>query len=704
MGQVMKAAALLAVAAAALALAAPAEAALRFKHCGPYGFQCARMSVPLDRTGAVAGRVSLLVKRIRARRRPARSALFVLAGGPGQSATEAFGEEALSVLYPAYRRRDLIVFDQRGTGRSGVLRCRAIERSNLLDAAGAAARCANRIGPRRAFYTSRDSVEDMEAIRVALGYERIALFGTSYGTKVALGYALGHPASVERIVLDSVVEAEGPNPLYLDTLEAVPRVIRTLCRAGCRDFTHDPVADVRRLVPRLAEKRLRGRVVDARGHARRTSMDRTDLFIVFLAGDLNPALRAAFPGAVRAALAGDAAALLRLRSRAFQVDGAPPPPRILSSMLYTATTCEETPFPWLRTTPPDAEARRAQTAAAAAAVPARAFLPFDRTTVIENDLTQLCERWPAAPAAPVFGPGPPPNVPVLLIEGEDDLRTPVENARRVAELFPRSRLLVAPETGHAALGADPTGCTNVAFGRFMQGRRFTTRCARRQRIFRPLSPPPTSLATVAPARRVRGIRGRVLTGIALTLRDLIDDALTALILDVNDPDLARGGGLRSGRYRIDGRDTLWLQRLAFVRGLRLSGRVRNFGLRNQRGRIRVHGRGAIPGGVVTIRSGVVRGTLGGRSVRARLSPPVAEDAARAAAARQSCMSPAKNVASIVGKSSSSTASGSSRRSSATPLAIAKVISVTCLAGIDGSTPRALARSSSRAAIRSRRPR
>jgi hypothetical protein len=295
-------------------------------------------------------------------------------------------------------------------------------------------------------------------------------------------------------------------------------------------------------------------------------------------------------------------------------------------------------------------------------------------------------------------------VPVLLIEGEDDLRTPVENARRVADLFPRSRLLVAPEIGHGALGLDFSGCTNAAFGRFMQGKRFTTRCASGPRTFPALAPPPGGLGTVRRARGVAGIRGRVLTGIALTLRDLIDDALTVLIPDPHDPDLARGGGLRSGRYRIDARDTLWLRRLAFVPGLRLSGRVKNLGLRTQRGRIRVHARGAIPGGVVAIRRGVVRGTLGGRRVRARLSPAVAEDAVRAAAAPQSCISPAKNVASIVGKSSSSTASGSSRRSRATPLAIAKVISATCPAEIDGSSPRALARSSSRAAIRSRRPR
>ena len=213
-------------------LAPPAEAALPFKRCGGFGFACARMSVPLDRTGAVPGRVSLLVKRVRARRAggATRPPLSVLAGGPGQSATEAFGGDALGVLYPAYGSRDLIVYDQRGTGHSGLLRCRRLERSNLLRAGRSAAACARSLGPRRAFYTSRDSADDIEAIRVQIGAERIALFGTSYGTKLALGYAQRYPDRVDRMVLDSVVELNGPDPYYLDALAAAPRALRSLCR------------------------------------------------------------------------------------------------------------------------------------------------------------------------------------------------------------------------------------------------------------------------------------------------------------------------------------------------------------------------------------------------------------------------------------------------------------------------------------------
>src|SRR5918997_321009 len=234
-----------------LAPAAPADAALRFKRCGGYGFACARLNVPLDQSGAVPGRISLLVKRLRADRRPRRGVTFVLAGGPGQSASDAFEGDGLGQLYGAFRNRDLIVFDQRGTGRSGLLRCRALERSNLLNAGEAAGLCARGLGARRHHYTTRDSVEDIEALRLSLGLDRITLYGTSYGVKVALGYALTYPANVERLVLDSVLEVDGPDPFYRPTLEAIQRVLRAVCRRTCASFTADPLADIARLVRRI---------------------------------------------------------------------------------------------------------------------------------------------------------------------------------------------------------------------------------------------------------------------------------------------------------------------------------------------------------------------------------------------------------------------------------------------------------------------
>ena len=93
--------------------------------------------------------------------------------------------------------RDFTVlgFDQRGTGRSGVLRCRAIERDVRLRSTRAGEDCARRLGARRSYYTTADSVADMEAIRRAAGIDRLTLFGISYGTELALAYARAHPTT-----------------------------------------------------------------------------------------------------------------------------------------------------------------------------------------------------------------------------------------------------------------------------------------------------------------------------------------------------------------------------------------------------------------------------------------------------------------------------------------------------------------------------
>ena len=335
--------------------------------------------------------------------------MFVLAGGPGQSATNAFGGDAAGLLYAAYRSRDAIVFDQRGTGRSGALRCPSLERSDLLEATEASARCAADLGARRGLYRTADSVEDMELLRRALGVERIAIYGTSYGTKVALEYALRYPAHVERLALDSVVEADGPDPLYRDTFAATPRALRALCRVSCGSFTRDPAGDLERLIARLRARPMRGMLVDEHGRARPGLLTRPDVFGVLLAGDFDPALRAGFPGAVRSALAGDAAPLLRLRRRAFKVEGEPPPPRVLSAALYAATSCEETTFPWARSSPAVPAQRLAAAATAIAALPASVFAPFDRGTVLHSDLLALCSGWPARKSRTGSGAGPVPG-------------------------------------------------------------------------------------------------------------------------------------------------------------------------------------------------------------------------------------------------------------------------------------------------------
>jgi pimeloyl-ACP methyl ester carboxylesterase len=598
--------------------AVPAEARLRFERCRPSGFRCARLAVPLDRSGAVGGRVSLLVERHRARR-ARRPPVFALAGGPGQSATLG-AEEFPSLFGRAARDRDLIAFDQRGTGRSGLLRCPPLERTREAGLGDAVADCARRLGARSSLYTTRDSVADIEAVRRALGAKRIALFGVSYGTKVALAYAMAYPGRVERLALDSVVELDGPSALDLPSFAATPRVLSALCLGGgCRRITPDPTRDLEQLVARLASGPLQGHLVSRRGRRRRASLSRHELFDLLLAGSFDGGLRTPFPAAVRSALRGDAAPILRLERRAGDVADLimRVPPRELSLATNVATSCEETSLPWPRTAP--FADRRRQAAALIGSLPASLFRPFDRLTALGADLPRTCERWPAAPAPPLLTRGPAPDVPVLVLEGEDDLITPVESARRVAALFPSARLLVAQETGHDASDAE-ADCARRGLQRFFSGRRVTRACPRSPvRLNRPSPISPFSLGELRPVRRAPGLHGRALRALQLTVHDAAREADWVFH---HAPYLraVRGAGLRAGSLRYDSVDgRIGLKGYSFVPGVRVSGVLRDFHEeRRVHGRLRIWGRGT-PHGKLQVRGRRVRGRIGGRRVRARLS-------------------------------------------------------------------------------------
>jgi hypothetical protein len=303
---------------------------------------------------------------------------------------------------------------------------------------------------------------------------------------------------------------------------------------------------------------------------------------------------------------------------------------VLSSGVYAATTCEEVPMPWPRSTPPDPAERHRQAAERAAAIPDSAFEPFDRATTLASDTLELCESWPHAPAAPELGGGALPDVPVLLVEGADDLRTPLENAQRTAGLFPRSRVVVVPDTGHSAIGADYAGCAITAFARFVQRRPVPPSCRPTRRLFPPTPPPPARLADVPHFDGIAGISGRTVAAVELTVRDVADDSFTQLVFSSRASDVARGGGLRAGHYRLGSDNTLELHGVVFVPGVTVTGRLRHFLTRRESGRLRIGGSAAAHG-VLTIRHRRVSGRLGGRRLSAARN---AATAAVAAAARR----------------------------------------------------------------------
>src|SRR4051794_2786569 len=176
------------------------------------GADCTWVGVPLDRSGALPGSIRLRVARMPG---PDTGPTVVyLSGGPGGGWIDELESVLWNVSGLTLSSR-VIAFDQRGTGRSGLLRCPRLERDTRLRSTSAAADCARRLGPARAHYTTADSVEDLEAVRRALGVERISLFGISYGTELALEYARAHPEHVARLALDSVVDPDDRDPFAL---------------------------------------------------------------------------------------------------------------------------------------------------------------------------------------------------------------------------------------------------------------------------------------------------------------------------------------------------------------------------------------------------------------------------------------------------------------------------------------------------------
>jgi pimeloyl-ACP methyl ester carboxylesterase len=112
--------------------------------------------------------------------------------------------------------------------------------------AGVVPACARAIGPDRQFFTTEDTVADLDALRRALGVDKLTIDGVSYGTFVAARYAVIHPARVSRLVLDSVVPHDNLDPLELASLGRTAEVLRMVCQeTGCPT---DPVQDLSTVV------------------------------------------------------------------------------------------------------------------------------------------------------------------------------------------------------------------------------------------------------------------------------------------------------------------------------------------------------------------------------------------------------------------------------------------------------------------------
>ncbi|MCN9243362.1 alpha/beta hydrolase [Streptomyces sp. RY43-2] len=411
------------------------------------GFTCATLTVPLDHRGGVPGTLGLKVAMADNVKAP-KGVLLFLTGGPGEPGVP-FVERLSDRLSPVLKDYRLVLIDQRGTGPNA-LPCPELQlqmgSSDLTPpTARAVTDCAAAIGPQRRFYSTTDTVADLELLRKALGVRKVTLDGVSYGTYTAERYALAHPQRVTRLVLDSVVPQTGYDPMDRAALRAAPRVLTAACRAtGC---TTDPAADLAEVVRRYG---LGVDVIDAL-----TTWEFVDPDYAAMIDALHRAA-GGDPGMLRALIAGAR-------------QGGAMSAEELSQGLHAATLCLDGRYPWGSSDTPVAGRRQALEKAGAKLTSAD-YGPFDAATATGLGSMLACLHWPRTPVPPL----PPqhrklPGVPVLLLGGDRDLSTPLEWLYDQKRLTPRAQVVVVPGAAHSVQSRAGNG--RQAVFDFLLGRR-----------------------------------------------------------------------------------------------------------------------------------------------------------------------------------------------------------------------------------------
>lgn len=361
--------------------------------------------------------------------------LVFITGGPGQSALESY-VMARGAFARINRDRDIVLVDQRGTGRSNRLGCPQAEsldpsRASPKELREMVEACFAEMPGDTRFYTTSIAVRDLDAVREALGYERLNLYGISYGSRVAQAYARRYPERVRAVILDGVVPMDlalGPG-ISLDAQRALELMFRR-CEAD---------ADCAARFPGLSDEfeRLQRQLQDA--PVQLVLADPTSGELAEIAFSLDyfrsvvrmfsysPETVALLPLLIHhAARTGDfvplaAQALLVSRQLGESI----------SVGMHNAVICTED-IPFISDDEPLRERQR------------ETYLGL--ATV--DFLSMACEVWPRGEIDDDFKEPWASDIPTLLLSGEADPVTPPANGDRVLAGLAQGTHVVGPSQGH----------------------------------------------------------------------------------------------------------------------------------------------------------------------------------------------------------------------------------------------------------------
>lgn len=394
--------------------------------------ECGWFEVPENPNEPDGRTINLRVARVPAKGRSAEpDPLIFLAGGPGQAATEAW-----PIISGAIRKvnesRDILLIDQRGTGQSNPLKCPQIELEEVLgldweDLGRTTRECLDSLEGDVRFYTTTIAMQDIDAVRAALGYEQVNLFGGSYGTRAAQVYLRLFPDRVRSVVLDGVV----PQTLALGSEhaekldQAVYRVLENCDNdPQCSELFPDSSQKLKDLMQMLDEEAVELEVIHpSTGKPISLTFDRDVLGSSIRFLTYSPETQAMLPLLIHEAAT--TRKLDRLASQILIAAGGLQE-SISQGMEMSVVCAEDVPF-------------------------------FDLDTdhsayLMGNSMVRAsgiqCDIWPRGPLPDGFHDPVSSDVPVLLLSGELDPVTPPEYAESVAEHFTNSRHLIAPGQAH----------------------------------------------------------------------------------------------------------------------------------------------------------------------------------------------------------------------------------------------------------------
>jgi len=442
----------------ALASAANADTIAALSDCHVAGLRngvlCGTLQRPLDPAHPERAQLSIryVVVPAMARRKLA-DPVFLLAGGPGQSAV-AVAAPTMALLARLNNRRDLVFVDQRGTGGSAPLQCQDPEHETLAEQADPdrqvklAGQCktdllklpylksADDLG----FFTTSIAVQDLDAVRRAIGAEQIDLVGASYGTRVALEYQRQFPRAVRRSVLDGAAPPDMalPSSFALDNQVAFDALLAACAaEAACSRDHPDLRARFEKLLASLPRTVTAAHPLTGRSEEFVVGRDlllgaiRNALYV--------PQIAAALPAALDAAIRDDWAGIVGLNS----TFAARKSSRIATGMHLSVVCAEDVPRDAASSDRPG----------------------VDFGTSFARFYERMCATWPRGDVPAAFYSIPASAAPVLVLSGGLDPATPPRHGERVVRaLGPSARHVVVANAGHGVLGI---GCMRDVVYRFI---------------------------------------------------------------------------------------------------------------------------------------------------------------------------------------------------------------------------------------------